>query len=81
MPSIYKAVLCKKIILLTYILHNDTVPGMDFMQTIYNNIGRMSLQFQHMNRDIFARAQAGRRFGPGATRFRTADGGTGFVYK
>lgn len=51
------------------------------MQTIYNNIGRMSSQFQHMNRDIFARAQAGRRFGPGATRFRTADGGTGFVYK
>lgn len=51
------------------------------MQQIFNNVGRMSAQFQHMNNDMYARAQAGRRFGPGETRFRTADGGTGFVYK
>ena len=57
------------------------VPGMDFMQQIANNLQRIQAMNNAMMRDGMRRANAARRYGPGATRFRTADGGVGYVYK
>jgi hypothetical protein len=54
---------------------------MDFMQQIANNLNRIQTMNNAMMREGMSRAQAGRRYGPGATRFRTPDGGVGYVYK
>ncbi|XP_060580708.1 uncharacterized protein LOC132737436 isoform X2 [Ruditapes philippinarum] len=56
------------------------IPGMDFMQQIANNLNRIQTMNNAMMREGMSRAQAGRRYGPGATRFRTPDGGVGYVY-
>ncbi|XP_045191105.2 uncharacterized protein LOC123547920 [Mercenaria mercenaria] len=56
------------------------LPGMDYMQQIMANTGRVQEMNKAMFMDESKSARAGRRFGPGETRFRTANGGTGYVY-
>ncbi|XP_053407210.1 uncharacterized protein LOC128559479 [Mercenaria mercenaria] len=72
--------LCLVVFAVIVVGSSGQLPGMDYMKQIMANIGRIQAMNKAMFMDGLKRARAGRRFGPGETRFRTANGGTGYVY-